>query len=171
MSSYLDMNGLKYLWSKIKNMIQTEISKLNEDKSSITDQELLEKIYPVGSIYISANATNPSNLFGGTWESIKDKFLLAAGTIYNAGNTGGKASITLSTSQLPSHRHSIPSLTGEAESNGSHSHTWSMSGCNYTGEHGHVGITIDGVPFSVYNGDSGYGYGVDLRANYRYSEL
>lgn len=51
----------------------------------------LDLIYPVGSIYMSVNSTNPANLFGGTWERIQDRFLLAAGSTYGAGNTGGSA--------------------------------------------------------------------------------
>ncbi len=46
-------------------------------------------IYPVGSIYMSLNATDPATLFGGTWERIQDKFLLAAGESTSAGDTGG----------------------------------------------------------------------------------
>lgn len=49
------------------------------------------KIYPVGSIYMSVNSTNPSTLFGGEWEQIEDKFLLACGTNHNNGETGGSA--------------------------------------------------------------------------------
>lgn len=46
-------------------------------------------IYPVGAIYISTTNTSPASLFGGTWERIKDRFLLAAGNTYAAGSTGG----------------------------------------------------------------------------------
>lgn len=47
--------------------------------------------YPVGSIYLSVSETSPASLFGGTWERIKDRFLLAAGDTYAAGETGGKS--------------------------------------------------------------------------------
>ena len=53
-----------------------------------------DKIYPVGSIYISAASTSPATLFGGTWEQIKDTFLLAAGDTYTAGETVGEAEHT-----------------------------------------------------------------------------
>ena len=45
--------------------------------------------YPVGSIYLSVNNTNPGTIFGGTWEQIKDRFLLACGNSYSNGSTGG----------------------------------------------------------------------------------
>lgn len=49
----------------------------------------VDDIYPVGSIYMSVNSTNPGTLFGGTWEQLKDVFLLTAGDTYTAGTTGG----------------------------------------------------------------------------------
>lgn len=64
-------------------------------------------IYPVGSIYMSVNDVNPSTLFGGTWERIQDKFLLSAGNTYTAGDTGGAATVTLTTNQIPSHSHNF----------------------------------------------------------------
>jgi hypothetical protein len=50
--------------------------------------------YPVGSIYMSVNNINPTNFFGGTWEQIKDRFLLSAGDTYSAGTTGGSPTNT-----------------------------------------------------------------------------
>lgn len=75
-----------------------------------------DSIYPVGSIYMSVNSTNPGTLFGGTWEQIKDRFLLSAGTTYTAGTTGGAATVSLTEENIPSHRHSIPALSGTAAS-------------------------------------------------------
>ena len=72
--------------------------------------QLLELIYPVGSIYLSANAVSPATFLGGTWERIKDKFLLSSGDTYEAGSTGGEATHTLTESEMPSHTHTF---TGE----------------------------------------------------------
>ena len=69
------------------------------------DDSNYNKIYPIGSIYMSINETNPSELFGGEWEQIKDKFLLSAGDTYNAGTEGGEATHTLTENEMPSHTH------------------------------------------------------------------
>ena len=58
-------------------------------------------VRPIGSLYWSSESTDPSTLFGGTWERIKDKFILAAGDNYEAGSTGGEVSHKLTTSELP----------------------------------------------------------------------
>lgn len=67
----------------------------------------VDLIYPVGSIYMSVNATNPKELFGGTWERIQGKFLLGVSSSYPAGSTGGEAQHTLTTSEIPFHNHAI----------------------------------------------------------------
>lgn len=73
----------------------------------LNGKTIFDLIYPVGSIYISANTTNPATLFGGTWEQIKDRFLLASGNSYSNGSTGGNASINLQHSHTSAkHSHS-----------------------------------------------------------------
>lgn len=57
--------------------------------------------YHIGAIYMSTNSTSPASLFGGTWERIKDRFLLGSGDSYGAGATGGSASVTLTGNNLP----------------------------------------------------------------------
>lgn len=66
----------------------------------------LNNVYPIGSIYMSVNSTDPGTLFGGTWVQIQDTFLLCAGSTYTAGSTGGEAVHTLQTTEIPSHSHS-----------------------------------------------------------------
>lgn len=67
--------------------------------------EIINAIYPVGAIYISVSSTSPETLFGGSWKQIKDRFLLAAGSTYTAGSTGGEANHTLTSDEMPSHYH------------------------------------------------------------------
>ena len=66
---------------------------------------ILDLAHPVGSYYWSDDPTDPGELFGGTWEQVKDKFILAAGDTYTAGTTGGAASHTLTVAELPAHSH------------------------------------------------------------------
>ena len=69
--------------------------------SYLTKEDLLNLIYPVGTIYTNVNNINFASLLGGTWEQIKDKFLLAAGDTYIAGSTGGEATVSLTQANLP----------------------------------------------------------------------
>lgn len=78
----------------------------------VTNAQIVDLIYPVGSIYMSVNGTSPATLFGGTWERIQDRFLLAAGSTYHAGDMDGEATHKLTTEELPSHTHGSKSLTG-----------------------------------------------------------
>lgn len=90
---------------------------------------LVNLIYPVGSIYMSVNSTSPATLFGGTWVQLKDRFLLGAGDTYSNGGTGGEATHTLTTSEMPSHTHDVEDTTGQAKSeayNGSGSRSWEL---------------------------------------------
>lgn len=73
----------------------------------------LSSVYPVGAIYMSTLATAPDELFGfGTWERIKDKFLLSAGDAYTAGSVGGEATHTLTVDELPPHAHKAANYAG-----------------------------------------------------------
>lgn len=107
----------------------SESLEVNGEKIGALD---FSKIYPIGSIYMSVNNTNPKDLFGGSWEQLKDRFLLGAGSSYSAGGTGGEANVTLSTSNIPSHTHSFSATSGETTP--SHTHSFSAtSGAVSTG--------------------------------------
>ena len=65
----------------------------------------LDKIlYPIGSIYMSVNSTNPSQLFGGTWVQISGRFLYCTN---NSMDTGGEATHKLTINEMPSHNHMV----------------------------------------------------------------
>ena len=55
----------------------------------IDKSQLLDMIYPIGSLYMSMNETDPKDLFGGTWERIKDRFIYANGDATASGTLGG----------------------------------------------------------------------------------
>ena len=78
---------------------------------------IVELLYPIGSIYMAVNDISPATIFGGTWERIKDRFLLSAGDSYANGSTGGEATHTLTSDEMPAHGHSIAS-------SGAHKHTY-----------------------------------------------
>lgn len=75
------------------------------DRTNI--KEIRDLIYPIGSIYMSVNNTDPSTLFGGTWVQLQNRFLLGAGSSYTAGATGGEATHKLTIDEMPSHNHGI----------------------------------------------------------------
>ena len=83
------------------NAQSTANSALNVANNKVSTSDLLDLVYPVGSIYLSVSSTSPSTLFGGTWEQIKDTFLLGAGDSYTLGDTGGEATHTLIANELP----------------------------------------------------------------------
>lgn len=67
-------------------------------------------LYPIGSIYMSIQDTNPSVFFGGTWERIaKGKTLVGVDendTDFNiSSKTGGEKTHTLTVNEIPSHQH------------------------------------------------------------------
>lgn len=90
-------------------------------------QLLLDICHPIGSLYWSTVSTSPATLFGGTWTQIKDQFILAAGDTYTAGNTGGEATHTLTTTELPAHSHTAR-IAVAAGTAGSSSYYFNHSG-------------------------------------------
>ena len=117
------------------NAQQTANSALNVANTKVSTSDLLDLVYPVGSIYLSVGSTAPSTLFGGTWQQIKDTFLLACGDIYQAGSTGGEAKHTLTEEEMPSHMHDIVNKEGLGDkglcasnsSDGTNGYNWSFA--------------------------------------------
>lgn len=84
-----------------KQYVDNLVSTLTEQYSS-----LIDIVYPVGSIYMSVNAADPSTLFSGTsWEKLEGRFLLGSNSTYKPGSTGGEATHALTTSEMPKHTH------------------------------------------------------------------
>lgn len=130
-----------------------DVDDLNHNMD-IIDAAIFSRVYPVGAIYLSVVNTNPASLFGGTWEQLKDRFLIGAGGSYTNGATGGAVSVsytpagtnsggavanhTLTLAQIPSHNHSF---TGTAVTSGgiSANHTHSGTTGGRSARHRHTG--------------------------------
>lgn len=96
-----------------KQYVDNLVNPLAEKFASIIDI-----VYPVGSIYMSVNAADPSKLFSGTaWEKLEGRFLLGSSSTYTNGSTGGEATHTLTVDEMPNHKHSIsyPNAAGPEE--------------------------------------------------------
>jgi len=93
---------------------------------------LINAVYPVGSIYMSAVNVDPARIFGGTWVRLQDRFLLGASDTYSAGSTGGEASHKLTEEEMPGHTHTGPSHTHVVPE---HTHTATSAGA---GGHSHT---------------------------------
>jgi hypothetical protein len=92
MANYLDQNGLRYFWGKIKAKMPSPL-----------------QAYPVGSIYMSISSSfNPNTSFGGTWAKIAEGHcLIQAGDRYVLGSTGGESTHKLTVQEMPQHAHSV----------------------------------------------------------------
>lgn len=82
---------------------QEEAAQKKQEEREANQEKTFTAIrcYPVGSLYLSVSAASPQTLFGGRWEQMKDRFLLAAGDSYAAGSIGGEASVSLTEAQIP----------------------------------------------------------------------
>ncbi|KAI5541940.1 phage tail repeat-like family, partial [Trichomonas vaginalis G3] len=99
-----------------KTYVDENYAKKSEVNDVITSMknEILQTLYPVGSIYTSMNSTNPETVLGfGTWKQIVDKFLYCA---RYSKQTGGSKKIK--EANLPPHTH-----TGTTNFSGDHRHS------------------------------------------------
>ena len=80
-----------------------------------TKQNIIDAIYPVGSLYTTTISTNPAGALGGTWAAFGEGKVLVgkagSGTFSTAGATGGSETHALIEAELPSHTHTVSHTT------------------------------------------------------------
>ena len=101
-----------YTWTITCDTPGLQIFRVKDTSIAVyVENELVDLIYPVGSIYMSVNSTSPQTLFGGTWTQLEDTFLLACGSTYASDGANvhtaqhGAATHALTSSQMPRHTH------------------------------------------------------------------
>lgn len=151
------VQNIEYGENSSINNIQNQLKELQEKYDKLADSQI-DKIYPVGSIYITTSGISPDKLFPGTeWNEYSQGRVLVGyngGSVaYNTiGKTGGSATATLTTDNLPSHSHSFTpagtitnGLTFTTASAGSHTHAlsgvmgWPASGDGSTKNYAYSG--------------------------------
>lgn len=118
---------------------------------------VLQALFPVGSLYMTAIATDPATLLGfGTWARIgKGKSPVFVdetdATFQTVGATGGEKAHTLTRAELPSATLGTGTLAGTASSAGDHSHSVSATGTSGGGgSHSHT-ASVSGTTDSAGN--------------------
>lgn len=126
-------------------------------------------VWPVGAVFITEVAGNPGSAphsLPGTWTSITGTFLVAAGSTFTAGATGGSASHThtASFSSTGGHNHTSP-LTS---TDGYHAHANSDTGAATFGhDHGYsTGDSSGGDDVSTPGSEASYGVYNILHSHY-----
>lgn len=123
--------------------------------------DLYKAVYPVGIVVMFDNNTNPNTAYPGTtWIQVTNgKTVRAAPTPAQVGTEGGSDSISLISSNLPSHTHiwsgtiSNTDLGTKTSSGASANHTHNVSGTSASaGAHVHGGKYRNSNP--SYNGGS-----------------
>ena len=103
------VNGINYTAAQINTGVANGIN-----VPALIEQVKLA-MYPIGSIYINVDGKNPATFIGGTWQRVTDRFLLAAGTTYQPGTTGGAATVALNVDQMPAHTHVLTGFSRDAK--------------------------------------------------------
>ncbi|KAI5536395.1 phage tail repeat-like family [Trichomonas vaginalis G3] len=117
-------NSCRNIESHARNFEAYELPAMLDKKADKTElqtlkTEILQTLYPAGSIYTSMNSTRPEVVLGfGEWKQIVDKFLYCARYSKTAG--GSKK---IKEANLPPHTH-----TGTTNTTGSHSHSITKRG-------------------------------------------
>ena len=101
-------------------------------------QSLTSAIYPVGSIYMSVKSANPSTYFGGTWVAwgsgrVPVGINTSDTNFSTVEKTGGASTVTLTTSQMPSHTHTFTGSSATTDSKGAHTHTLNLNKTAWSG--------------------------------------
>lgn len=116
--------------ANIKINSDVKVGKMSLKEIDDTVSTLFDLIYPVGSIYYTNNANfSPNISFNGTWEQIKDTFLLAAGDTYVGGTSGGNTTHTHGAGSLYAN---IGSPSGNANALGFSAIGWHGTNSTYS---------------------------------------
>lgn len=147
---------------EIITKMKTAIDNLNTDVSNLKGQ-ILQSVYPVGSVYVSiTDSRNPADILGfGTWIALPAGYgLVAQGTAtaedgstltFTAGEKSGEFKHQLTVGELPNHSHTVYTDPNFCAVNTGNNNEWKQALAN-------AGTPASGVSYGCYIGAVGYNY-------------
>lgn len=146
-------NYISYIKTLGDFKIEANSINLVANTLKINNENWLNKVYPIGSIYMSVNSTNPSSLFGGTWVAWgSGRVPVGVNTSDTDFNTvekengtktksytpkGTNSGTSITVNQMPSHSHGVTSATAA-----NHTHTLGNSTYPIQGVEGGINASI-----------------------------
>lgn len=104
------INGVTLTDNKTTTDLGISYNDLQDKPTIPTIANILNSVYPVGTIYTSISNANPGLTFGGTWQAFgAGKTLVGVDTsdadFNTVQKTGGEKTHTLTINEMPSHNH------------------------------------------------------------------
>lgn len=104
------INGVTLTGNKTTTDLGISYNDLQNKPTIPTIANILNSVYPIGSIYTSVSNANPGLTFGGTWQAFgSGKTLVGVDTsdadFNTVQKTGGEKTHTLTINEMPSHNH------------------------------------------------------------------
>lgn len=151
---------------KVTNLANGTVSSTSKDA---VNGSQLQAVYKVGEVKMWHGAVaNIGTVWGAGWQladgtngtaDLRDRFIVGAGNSYALNATGGNASNTLSTSQMPVHNHGV--------NDPGHNHSVNDPGHSHTvNDPGHKHGSGNGFGFSSSGGSGGIGSGTNANGSF-----
>lgn len=151
------------LYEQIDNRLDVVEQRLDDIDPSQSDA----CPFPVGFVMTMIDETDPNVIYDGTtWEKIEGKFILASSAEFQTGSVGGAKTVSLTSSQIPSHKHSVgPHAHGlnshthgngtlKASAGGLHKHGFTLGAWGSDWTPGQAGWSASSSKQNTYNGET-----------------
>ena len=143
-------------WNNISNLKGPQGDKGDKGDTgpqgpAATTDQILNLVYPVGSIYMSVNNVSQQTFIGGTWVAwgagrVPVSVDTTDSNFNTVEKTGGAETVTLTTSQMPSHTHTITeSFSGSNQQGYVGLVSGNSNDMNPSGPFDQVGVSRSGV--------------------------
>ena len=148
-----------YEWAKASSKPSYGISEISGLQSAldgkVTVSDLLSKVYPIGSVYLSVSKTSPASFLGGSWAMISEDCALWTASIHATAGTVIPAGLPNITGEATSQRY--PTNRGDVIKNGAFANTVYSSSTGWSDSGSGTRYYISKLSFNASSSNSIYG--------------